>query len=321
MKKTKFSTDLQFNIHTLSVRCENYVEGDYRGVELIKVSTDKETGVLFYTLKINPNKFVGREILSIVELEAVLVNIVERVGASAFQLSRVDLKLDSFGADDHKKNLKLNRLLVLLGAQSNNLRNRYESTDPLTLEHQTTVAKSDYYEIENYDKALQSNFKDEASNRLEFRSKALLKRKKTIREITQEWLRKLDSLEFEYESLQASCNKALLEQWKKENGNTVKNVGEFLRKHQNNIFSSKQLVAFLEGIGYTNPKDGAYRFAARNHIQYIYVSDIRCYVAEIKKSVMQFIANLNKTENLCAAKNAKENRKNSFNRERAHDVI
>lgn len=155
----------------------------------------------------------------------------------------------------------------------------------------TIRIQNDYFEVEYYNKAIQSNSTDEANSRLEFRSKALSKfgNQKTIQQLAPYWKNRLNAAIANYEPLLVKCNDILMKKWDEEKGFETKSFSEFIRKYQENIFSSKQLIDLFQRIGVKNPKQSAYRFKKNNDIEYISQNNLKFYAKIINKSIRNFM--------------------------------
>ena len=181
-------------IHTLNIASKDIFYCDNNGVrQCIKADKNKVnpvTGEVIYKAIINPNKWHG-SVTTYCEFEKVLAEIIKEIGIVNYRIARVDFSLDCF-ENNYNELHKLNKCIVLLLAIAFHLNNRYESTDPLTFEHLTTRVQSEYMECENYNKNIESNNTSPVFNRLEFRSKSVLKSKKCIPELMEDWCNRLD---------------------------------------------------------------------------------------------------------------------------------
>lgn len=253
-----------------------------------KVLVDAD-GVPLYHTKVNPNDY-GGDVYSYKEYLKVMTQFDSLVGMGNYKVTRVDFRVDTF-EDNYDLFYKLNKCFVLLIAEKCNLRNRYEPTDPLLLNHETIVAKSQYFEVENYDKEFASGGIDAVKGRLELRSKSLFKFDKSIPVLAADWQRRLKTLPALYDKLQQKANGILSELWisKRQESNIC--MSEFVRTYQENIFSFEQLRNLFRLIGSTNSHEAAKSFRNRNsHIYFISEQDLVGYITVINKSFDQFLA-------------------------------
>lgn len=287
MNKNIKELKLHCGIHTLSIYSTVYIHDPLSGISHIRKAIDTKTGETFYYTKINPNKYENYKISSCEECINILNSIMYAYGVKEYKLARVDFCIDSY-QNNFDELLKCNKLIVLLLALSCNLKNRYYSVDPLSLENLTVRVQSDYFEVENYNKHIESNGEDIAKNRLELRSKALIKTNKNLSDLIRDWLSKLDRTPKYFKKLQSVCNRELFKQWNLEYKSKTKNISEFTRKHQDNIYTTDQLINLYKLVGLKNPPQAVYAFNKRNKIEYFSLKDIEEYLNLIKKSLIYF---------------------------------
>lgn len=288
MQNQKFQHKINCNIHTVTVISDTKPLVDVQGVALKRIC-GKENDKEKYSIHINPNNYIQDDINSLADFNRILEEIENTAGLTNCQLARADVKFDSY-EENYDELLKLNKLVVLLCSITFHLDNRYQAIDPLTIDALTVRVQNDYYEVENYNKALESKYKDKAYNRLEVRSKALLKKtKKSIAEIIEDWLKKLEIVINEYERLQDICNTLLIKRWRLERNIKVKSFAEFIRKYQDNIYTRKQLILLYQDLEVKNPERSADKFKNRNEIEYISRNDLQAYYNILKKSATEFM--------------------------------
>lgn len=288
MKKI-LEKQLHVGIHTISVNSSKKIDNGVKGISHLKTLIKEKTGEIRHITKINPNDFYEGELDNYNTYRKVIENIVNEFELSDCLLSRADIRIDSYD-DDYDELLKLNKLIVLLIAYSYNIKNQYQSFNPLTLDNLTVRVQNEYYEAENYNRAIKSENIGLAKNRLELRSKALLKTGKDIPMIMSDWIVRLENLPSCYEKLQDLCNYYLYEKWIKEKDVKVKSLSEFIRKYQDNIFTVRQLINFLGRIGVENPTRTAYNFNSKSKIEYYSKTDVQRYIKNLTKSLNNFIA-------------------------------
>jgi hypothetical protein len=290
LRKAKLDYTLLCGIDTISVWTNKPIaEGQYSGIKQIRSIHDVETGEIRYNYKINVSTYSNRaDIKSLEDYMDALAKTMDELGISELELARCDIKFDSY-EDNFSTMFKMNKLLVLLIAHTNNIKNRYESKDPLRLNDLTVRVQNNYLEAENYDKQAQSNYRDNVKNRLELRCKRLLQGNKGLRGCFDFWFKKLDKLPMYYDAFQMLCNTYLIKKWHEENGNKVKSIAEFIRKYESNIYSRKQLIALFGKLGVNNPERAADKFKSNSHIEYITLNDLKMYVRKIKESACDFL--------------------------------
>ena len=287
MNKNIENIQLHCGIHTLSICSTVYMNDTIRGITHIKKLVNNKTGEAFYCTKINPNKYADCRVLNYEQYSEILSNVIFDYGVKEYRLARVDFCFDSY-QENFDELLKCNKLITLLLSLSCNLRNRYFSVDPLSLESLTVRVQSDYFEVENYNKHIESSGEDRAKNRLELRSKALMKTNKNVPELVYDWILKLNKSVCYFDKLQDRCNRELFKQWKLENKSKIKNISEFTRKYQDNIYTMSQLISLYRLLGLKNPQQAVYAFNKRNNIEYFSVTDIESYLKLIKETFIYF---------------------------------
>lgn len=176
------------SIHTLSVKSPGQVEIDPDVARCIDAAysrnKDRTTSI------INPNKLMG-DLFKYSEFETAFESILAASGINDYNIVRADMRFDSYDPDHYRRYAKLNRYLISLLAVQYKVENCYR-TENLFSQRQLSVAiKNKYFEIENYDKAAESQGKDPAKSRLEERSKAW-KDKDLQHEFTGAWFDRWD---------------------------------------------------------------------------------------------------------------------------------
>lgn len=278
-------------VHTINIAtndiigCEN--EKVRKCIKADKSRVNPTTGEIIYKAIINPNKLNGY-IETCNDLQRVLPAIIQEMGISNYRIARVDFAVDSF-ENNYNELHKINKCICLLLAVAYYIKNRYESTDPLSLEHLTTRVQSEYLECENYNKSIESDHTSPVYNRLEFRSKAILKVNKDIPSLIEDWCRRLEYAVSCFDKLQDKCNDYLIQKWNEEKSTQVKNVSEFLRKHQDNIYTSRQIANFYSRLNYDKPESKAKNFKRYNKIEYFSLNDLNFYVAVIQKAFRKYV--------------------------------
>ena len=289
--------NMSCGIHTINIATNDIIccSSD-RVRECIKTDKDKvnsATGEIIYKAIINPNKLNGY-INTYEDLQKVFSAIIQEMGISNYRIARADFAVDSF-EDNYNELHKINKCICLLLAVAYHIKNRYESTDPLSLKHLTTRIQSEYLECENYNKDIESDHTSPVYNRLEFRSKAILKVRKDIPALVDDWCRRLEYSINCFDKLQNECNDYLIQRWNKERGIQVKSTSEFLRKYQDNIYTSRQIANFYSRLNYDKPESKAKNFKRYNSIEYFSLNELKSYTAIIRKALRRYIEANNKS--------------------------
>lgn len=283
-------------VHTINIATNDiiYCKNDIvrKCIKIDKNRVNPTTGEIIYKAIINPNRWNGY-IDTYEELQEVFPVIIQGMEISNYRISRADFAVDSF-EDNYDELHKINKCVCLLLAVAYHIKNRYESTDPLSLKHLTTRVQSEYLECENYNKDIESDHTSPVYNRLEFRSKAILKVKKDIPELIDDWCRRLEYSISCFDKLQDECNNYLIQKWNIEKDSKVKGISEFLRKYQDNIYTSRQIADFYSRLNYDKPESRAKNFKRYNSIEYFSLNDLKAYTAIIRKALQQYVEGNNK---------------------------
>ena len=137
--------------------------------------TDGKDGIQY---RVNPDKWDTSRtkqelgIYDYAEFAETVKAIVDKMDIQYPEITRLDFRFDNFDKDSYINMLKLNKFLILLVAEAENIQNRYQSYDPKTLVDLTIRVESKYLELENYNKAVQEP-QGIVTNRLEIRDKAV----------------------------------------------------------------------------------------------------------------------------------------------------
>ena len=113
--------------------------------------------------------------------------------------------------------------------------------------------KTPYYEVEHYDKKFQSCNTSPAKSRLEFRSKQMIKQRKTIdTELLLEWPNKWRHCISHFDKVISNINNTLEERYKRELDRQSKglsykytSLNSFIEAHSDIIYTSSQLKDLL----------------------------------------------------------------------------
>jgi len=286
-------------IHTTCLKINGFIPPDISDRAKACISkeityVDKGTGETGTRIILNANKWYGDNgwCKSYVDYRYIYSEILGEIGNIDDTPVRVDFALN-FVEDNYDCLHKLHKCICLLAAHKYEMMNKYESIDPLKLEHLTTRVQNEYIEIENYNKKIESSGKSQFSNRLEFRSKALNQTKtrfQSVEKLVDDWIQRCNSFVAEYEPMTMECNRFLLNRWSREQGTIVKDMSEFVRKYQDNIFSLEQLTALYSELGVNNPKGSAKNFIRYNEIEFISKNALTSYFYVIDKSMREYIS-------------------------------
>lgn len=305
MNKQKEYLKPRCGIHTIHVKVNNRLPDELsdrldRCISRPYVSIEKNTGEITTRLVINPNKLTGDDgwCNTYKEFDASLWEILTELNVDSYMTLRVDFTFDYF-EDNYNELHKLHKCICLLAMMHSRSSNNYESIDPLTLDHKTTTSRNQYYEVENYNKKIESHGNSQVKNRLELRSKNLAKKGTVyygVENLIENWINRLGKFEGRYDKLQARSNQYLIWRWniEKQEG-VVKKFYEFIRKYQNNIFTREQLIDLYFRADGERPSEfdkasgSAKNFERSNKLEYIRQKDLHEYLTILKCCMEHYV--------------------------------
>ncbi len=300
--------ELTGSIHTLEIHSP-YAIGttDHAINNCVASSMNKNRlGVEYGKMIVNPNKLNG-DVFSLDDFGEAMQTILAGAGVDDFYVNRLDFRLDSYDTRHYQQYSKLYRYLILAMASTYKMKNAYRTTNLWSGRQLSLAAKSDYFQIENYDRARKSeitgNIHEKAASRLELRSigrqwRYINKRKagdsfdwmlqSIVREFGQQWIDRLKKAAEHLKDVQQQCNDALEQDYYRESAKG-RSLKDFVIANQNRIFTMDQLVDFLARLEDVNePATRAKSFKRNYKIEFISDSDIRKAISEIERAIMQF---------------------------------
>lgn len=293
MNKNKLEA-LQFKagIHTVSIRskqasCLHKEDVSWIGDEQARSYKLKDgTRTTWYIYKLNLNKLVAPdEIWSLKQFEQLINQSTQAMGLEHWQYTRIDMRFDIYDGE-YEEYLKLIKLLILLISVRYDLPNRYQSKEPLTLLSKTVRAQGSNFQVEFYNKQLESPGYP-AKSRLELRTCRIYGyAAQDTKNLIAEWGRRLKRSIAGYEQLQKTCNEYLLERWEVDKkAGTVRNRNDFIRLNQENILTKRQLVELLEALECPNPKKSAENIKSRERLEFFTQKDLETLLHKLIDSM------------------------------------
>ena len=284
------------SIHTLAVKTKGLVEAVEESVSkcIISSSQVKDDGRTTTSI-VNPNKLGVGEIVKFSEFEAAFDTILAGAGISDYSIVRVDMRFDSYDPEHYQAYAKLNRYLISALAVCYDVRNCYRSTDLFSQKQLSIAIKNKYFELENYDKAAESDGTDIAQSRLEERSKAWTDTD-LRREFCEHWFNRWDKALRCLDEVQKRYNDELVRIYtdgKNAYPRQFRSVTDFLLEYQGCIFTKAQMIDLLSRIpevGSDKAKTKAENFKKRYGIEYFSQNDAKTAVDEIKRATVAFFA-------------------------------
>ncbi len=199
---------------------------------------------------INPNKFgYASNLYSLDKCIEAITSIISDMGLTDFewQLTRVDLAIDTF--TEYDELYKINCYIKELFAFRLHCENSYRIIGD-DMRKRSTVVKNDYFELEIYNKHIESLDLSLPQTRMEFRRKRLNRRKKKIiatmiREAIRSIMSDIELLpmtidRFEMLKLRVLQNAYEIESSAGREGR-VRNISDFTKKYADFIYSRKSL--------------------------------------------------------------------------------
>ena len=297
--KKRYEENVYGAAHTLSVTCNDMDEEVADNEEI--VTRNSKTKVrnedrYIHRLRLNPNNIVGSEtmIKSYSQFKTVMNTSFEKMGITSFKINRADFCFNSDDPEDYELFKKLNKLIICCVADLENIKNCYKATDLWSNASLSIAIKSDMLEMENYNKELQSKGITETKNRLEVRSKRV--KNALDVEFQQTWLDRLDKAVERFESVQGRYNRELIRIWSEDVEKNPKDrdyisVEAFLMAFKDCLFTRRQLVALLDGMGVKNPEGKAKKFKDKHRVEFYSKTDLLDVVKILKKATRKYFEN------------------------------
>lgn len=178
-----------------------------------------------------------------------------------YKITRIDLRFDSSDSEFYEENKKLVRLMMALLSEKMNVRNYWRAEDGATLEQRSIRLNSGCWDLEYYNKAIESNGEDEASARLELR---LIDSQNGFDDLGTAFESKMDDFfvamigddgKFDLQSVFEKSNEALLKYW---NTGRYSTLQRFLaqEKYRELLFMRCQLLVLLDKMKPSERRNG-----------------------------------------------------------------
>lgn len=247
-------------------------------------------------LLINPNKQGDGEklITKYSEFVEKMSFILESLGSdlSEYDVIRADFCFNSTDKTTYDSYQKLHRLLISCLAKAYNYKNCYVSCDLWDFARLSIAIKKDDSEAENYNKARQSDDKDECANRLELRSKRMSGTSIEYQFMTK-WFERLDNARKCFKDVQMESNKHLEQLYKADLEKPPKernylSLTAFLLQHKEAIYKREQMINLLSRLGVKNPEKKANKFKEKHKIEYFTQADLDYIINVLKKKTAEY---------------------------------
>jgi len=248
---------------------------------------------------INPNKLYGTDYLisDLQECIKAISFIVEDLLLIDFewQIERVDIAIHTCA--DYDSLFKINCYLKEIYAKIINCSNSYRVIDD-QIHNRSTVVKCYKYELEIYNKHIESGQDYWPMTRCEFRFKSLGKMKSQLWQQviyscvskTKSWLESIPDFVSEIDDSQAKCLARHYEKtFRGSKNKKSNNLRTFLAQNSQYIFTSKILKSLYTAISDGVYKDWLYRYSQKgNVLELIKLSEIKAYCKLMATALFNF---------------------------------
>lgn len=288
MKKEKMDRyHLTGSVHTVEIRfpkTQGLSKGDGACID-VSVNQKEEAKAV-----INANKLNG-DIFGYTDFGKAFNQILKNNNIGDYWVSRADFRLDSYRRADYKDFAKLHKYMICAIAIGCNARNCYNTRNLWTNEQLSIAVKTGHFQIENYDKYVESNGTDIAMARLEERS--MNSNGLDIkRAFLHEWFDRWDKAISNLDKVQERYNAALMDIWEQDRESKPRkflSLREFIMSYQDCIFTRKQLIDLVTATGESkNPESWAKTYVNRYGIEFISKNNVKTAVKEIRRATKEF---------------------------------
>lgn len=296
-KREEFLNSLYACLHTVTCYL-TVTEDEIRKIDLKELRNNQYVSTCVYRsdnerlyFKLNLNKgILGNDMIrSFNEYQEKLKELMNSIGydMSDLAVTRADLCINSNLDRSYERFRKLLKYILCCCFYGLNLKNGYETRDPLSFTHLNLKFGNRNLEIENYNKEIESHGSVPTKNRLEMRS---MKLNCTIDEIPEEFKKWCDRLEMslgQIKTVQDNFNDHIEEIYQNDRAKTVDSIVDQFR---NCIFTRSQLRDLLKRIDRKNNSDekkehSARYFKSKYGIEFFSDHDLVVTVNAIKEKI------------------------------------
>lgn len=311
---------LNASLHTVQIKTPATVENvDKKIYNCVRISNRNKNGTAASVIKINANELQG-DLFSFDEFRNVFTLIVNGMSIDSFNVIRADMRLDNYDSQHYERYSKLNKYLIAAIAVTYKAKNCYITRNLFTEKQLSVAVKTDYIQIENYNRSAKSeiegNCKEPAKARLELRT--MPRQWRTIRiknekqlllmteseasnwnvdylknEFMGSWFVRLDKSIRNLDKVEERYNselKKMYDEGKNSYPKKFRSVTDFIMQYQDCIFTRQQLINLIDSLGIENAEQKAKDYRKRYGIQLFNSADVERAVAEIKRAIIQYFA-------------------------------
>lgn len=315
LKKEKIKNyNLTGSIHTLAIKSPGIIENVQEDVSnCITSSSQTKNNRQTSTSIINPNKLTG-DVFTYSEFEMIFNTILAGAGIENYKIVRADMRFDNYDSKHYNTYAKLNRYLISALAVTYKIKNAYKTTNLFNQQQLSVAIKNEYFECENYDRAVKSkivgNKTESAQSRLEERTTSRQwrhiyeKRKEEHLELTSDW--SIHALKKEFtvgwfekwnkaiknlDLVQQTYNNELEKIYNADKNSfpcRFRSLTDFILQYQDCIFTRKQLINLFERLGVKNSTSRAKNHKQRYGLEFFSKADVQQAIEEIKRATNNY---------------------------------
>lgn len=296
-QRNEFLESMYGCIHTITVYL-SVTENEIKKIDLKKLRNNQYVSTCVYRsdterlyLKLNLNKGLPQNdmIRTFSEYRKRLEELMNSIGYGCHDLTvtRSDLCINSNLAQSYDRYRKLLKYILCCCFYGLDLKNGYETRDPLSFTHLNLKFSNRNLEIENYNKEIESHGSVPTKNRLEMRSMKLNCGVDELPEEFKKWGQRLELSLSQSNTVQENFNDRIEEIYINDR---VKTVDSIVDQFRNCIFTRSQLRDLLKRIDRKNNCDeekenSARYYKAKYGIEFFSENDLMVTVRAIKKKI------------------------------------
>ena len=296
-ERNEFLGSMYACIHTITVYL-SVTEEEIRKIDLKELKKNECVSTCIYRsdnerlyLKLNLNKgLVNNDmILRFRKYQEKLKELMNSIGYDCHDLTvtRSDLCINSNLAQSYDRYRKLLKYILCCCFYGLDLKNGYETRNPLSFTHLNLKFSNRNLEIENYNKEIESHGSVPTRNRLELRSKKLNCTVDDLLEEFKVWGKRLEMSLSQVNTVQENFNMKIEEVYRNDKAKTVDSVVD---QYRNCIFTRNQLRDLLKRIDSKNNCDNekhnsARYFKSKYGIEFFSDHDLVVTVNAIKEKI------------------------------------
>lgn len=296
-KREEFLESLYGCIHTVTCYL-TVTEEEIKTIDLKEVRNNQYVSTCIYRsdterlyMKLNLNKGIsGNDMIqSFSAYRKKLKELMNSIGYGCNDLviTRADMCVNSNLDRSYERYRKLLKYLLCCCYYELDLKNGYETRDPLSFTHLNLKFGNRNLEIENYNKEVESHGSVPTRNRLELRSKKLNCGVGELPKEFKKWCQRLEMALGQAQTVQANFNDRIEEIYKNDKAKTVDSIVDQFR---NCIFTRSQLRDLLKRIDEKNNNDeeknsSAKYYKAKYNIEFFSNYDLMVTVRAIKEKI------------------------------------